>query len=141
MPPREAEQAPVGPLLLGHSKGLTPTPVLIEPAELKQHVAFLGGPGSGKTTAALSLIEQLLLRGVPAILLDRKGDLCRYAEPDAYVSDGHDGSVFGEPRARRLRQLREALDVRLYTPGSDQGRPLAIPVVPEGMVRTLDGRP
>src|SRR5438270_3799495 len=30
------------------------------PNEFVQHAAFLGGSGSGKTTAALNLIEQLL---------------------------------------------------------------------------------
>src|SRR5690606_1438452 len=43
--------------------------------QIKTHVAFLGGTGSGKTTAALNVIEQLLERGVSALLLDRKGDL------------------------------------------------------------------
>jgi hypothetical protein len=33
----------------------------------------------------LTVIEQLLLRGVPAVLLDRKGDLCRYADPEAWA--------------------------------------------------------
>ena len=57
----------------------------LDPQELTQHAAFLGGSGSGKTTAALNLIEQLLERGVPAVLLDRKGDLCRYADPAAWA--------------------------------------------------------
>ena len=43
---------------------------------MKRHAAVLGGSGSGKTTLALSLIEQLLLKGIPAVLIDRKGDLC-----------------------------------------------------------------
>ena len=51
----------------------------LDPAELTRHAAFLGASGSGKTTVALAIIEQLLLRGIPAILIDRKGDLCRYA--------------------------------------------------------------
>jgi hypothetical protein len=113
--------------------------VTVDPAELKQHVAFLGGPGSGKTTAALSLIEQLLLRGVPAILLDRKGDLSRYADPDAYSPAAADAGLFGGTHAERLGRFRDAVDVRLYTPGSTEGRPLAIPVVPEGLGQLSTG--
>lgn len=124
-----------GPLLLGHAKGLTAGLVTVDPAELKQHVAFLGGPGSGKTTAALSLIEQLLLRGVPAILLDRKGDLCRYADPDAFAPAAADPRLFAGTHAERLAGFRAAVDVRLYTPGATEGRPLAIPVVPEGLAQ------
>ncbi len=56
--------------------------VAIDPAELTRHAAFLGAPGSGKTTAALGVVEQLLIQGIPAILIDRKGDLCAYARPD-----------------------------------------------------------
>ena len=51
---------------------------------LKRHAAVLGGSGSGKTTLALCIIEQLLLKGTPAVLIDRKGDLCSYANPDVW---------------------------------------------------------
>lgn len=33
---------------------------------------------------ALNLIEQLLLRGIPAVLIDRKGDLCGYARAEVW---------------------------------------------------------
>ena len=66
---------------LGRSKGIRSEPVSIQRSALTQHLAVLGGTGSGKTTLALTLIEGLLLRGVPAILVDRKGDLTRYADP------------------------------------------------------------
>jgi hypothetical protein len=103
-------------------------PLTIDPKELTQHAAFLGGSGSGKTTAALNLIEQLLERGVPAVLLDRKGDLCRYADPSAWEAP------LPEPQqAARRQRLRERLDVAVFTPGEPSGRPLIIPVVPEGM--------
>src|SRR5215467_2270074 len=36
---------------------------------LKRHTAVLGGSGSGKTTLALCIIEQLLLKGTPAVLI------------------------------------------------------------------------
>jgi hypothetical protein len=102
--------------------------VELDPKTLCRHAAFLGGPGSGKTTAALAIIEELLLRGVPAVLLDRKGDLAQYADPNAWTAPEPDPD-----RARRRARLRAAIDVRLYTPGADRGRPLAVPVVPPGL--------
>jgi hypothetical protein len=118
----------VGPLQLGARAGPTPGLVTIEPAELTQHAAFLGGSGSGKTTAALSLIEQLLERGIPAVLLDRKGDLCRYADPAAWQ-----GPCVDSEEAARRQLLRSRLDIAVYTPGQPEGRPLMIPIAPEGM--------
>ena len=125
--PTKPSVAPPAPLVLGMSKGVVPARVQMDVSLLKQHMAFLGGSGSGKTTAALTLIEQLLVRGIPAILLDRKGDLCRYADPDAWnpPPDPH--------IAARLRQLRERIEIVLFTPGSSAGRQLAIGVVPAGI--------
>jgi DNA helicase HerA-like ATPase len=53
-------------------------------ADLLRHAAFLGGTGSGKTTLALNVIEQLLMAGIPALLVDRKGDLCTYGHKAAW---------------------------------------------------------
>lgn len=120
--------AATGPLVLGHTQSLIPSLVTLEPDEFVQHAAFLGGTGSGKTTAALNLIEQLLARGIPAVLLDRKGDLCRYADPTAWHRPLKD-----QPARAQLRQeLRSKLDVALYTPGESTGRPLALTIVPPG---------
>ena len=116
-------------LKLGKTRAVVPEPVVIHPEELKQHMVFIGGNGSGKTTAALRLIEQLLARGTPAVLVDRKGDLARYADPAAWnAADDPALPTFGP----RRRELRANLDVALYTPGSgDRGRPLSLPVFPD----------
>mgnify|MGYP005838896025 CR=1 FL=1 len=92
---------------------------------LTQHMAFLGGTGSGKTTAALNLIEQVLSRGIPAILVDRKGDLSRYADPQAWEEP------LANSQSERMRaDLRRRLHITLYTPGNSNGCPLALPLVP-----------
>jgi hypothetical protein len=96
-----------------------------DPNEFTRHAAFLGGSGSGKTTAALNLIEQLLIQGIPAVLVDRKGDLCRYADPAAW-----DRPLADPARDAARRALRAKLDVAVFTPGEPRGRPLALPVVP-----------
>jgi hypothetical protein len=105
---------------IGTTVGLRTEPVSIAVANLTQHVAVLGGTGSGKTTLAMTLIEHLLLRGVPAILVDRKGDLARYADPNSLAQ-------LSSPLGKLFR---EKVDVSLYTPGNDDGRPLALTVLP-----------
>src|SRR6185295_12676056 len=96
---------------------------------LKRHSAVLGGSGSGKTTLALCIIEQLLMKGIPAVLIDRKGDLCSYANPDVWRA--HDGE-YGERRGERER-LAESIDVAVYTPGRASGRPISITLLPNGI--------
>ena len=96
---------------------------------LKRHAAVLGGSGSGKTTLALSIIEQLLLRGIPAILIDRKGDLCSYANPDVWRLND---SEYNERRGER-EKLADAIDVAVYTPGRSSGRPISITLLPHGI--------
>ena len=96
---------------------------------LKRHTAVLGGSGSGKTTLALCIIEQLLLRGTPAVLIDRKGDLCSYANPDVWRAlEGE----FGERRGER-EKLADSIDVAVYTPGRASGRPISITLLPNGI--------
>jgi hypothetical protein len=96
---------------------------------LKRHSAVLGGSGSGKTTLALCIIEQLLMKGIPAVLIDRKGDLCSYANPDVWRA--HDGE-YGERRGERER-LADSIDVAVYTPGRASGRPISITLLPNGI--------
>ena len=119
---------PTGALRVGTQEGLFSDPITLEPDELTRHSAFLGGSGSGKTTVALNVLEQLLLRGIPTLLVDRKGDLAGYAKPEAWEAPLHD-----EALVERRRLLRERVDVALYTPGRSDGRPLVIPVVPQGL--------
>ncbi len=104
-------------------------PISLKTSIMKRHCAVLGGSGSGKTTLALSLIEQMLLEGVPAILIDRKGDLCSYANPDVWrtmvdeVADRHN----------MREKLADAIDVAVYTPGRASGRPISITLLPNGI--------
>ncbi len=118
---------------LGQVRSQLPAPVTFELGEFVQHAAFIGGTGSGKTTAALNLIEQLLALGVPAVLLDRKGDLCRYADPAAWKRP-----LIDHVRVAARRALWNKLDVSVFTPGEPAGRPLALPVVPPGFDQLLE---
>jgi hypothetical protein len=114
-------------IIAGRQQGSN-KPITLNKSVLKRHAAVLGGSGSGKTTLALCIIEQLLLRGTPVVLLDRKGDLCSYANPDVWRS--HDGE--GERRGQR-EKLADSIDVAVYTPGRASGRPISITLLPNGI--------
>ncbi|HYD16278.1 MAG TPA: helicase HerA-like domain-containing protein [Hyphomicrobium sp.] len=116
-------------ILAGRENGRGGKPVTLNMNVLKRHAAVLGGSGSGKTTLALCIIEQLLLRGIPAVLIDRKGDLCSYANPDVWR---HNEDEFGERRGER-EKLADAIDVAVYTPGRSSGRPISITLLPNGI--------
>ena len=129
--PRPA--SPIGRLLVGNTTDRRAETVALEPAELTRHAAFLGASGSGKTTVALALVEQLLVQGIPAILVDRKGDLCSYARPGMGLREGLDG-----PLGERAEKLREGVEVALYTPRRSDGRPLTIAAAPAGLGQLPD---
>jgi len=120
--------SPPTSLVVGATTDRRAEKVALSAAELTRHAAFIGAPGSGKTTVALGLIEQLLLQGIPAILIDRKGDLCAYARPGMSIRDGLEG-----PLAERAEQLRRTVEIALYTPRRSDGRPLSIAAVPAGL--------
>ncbi len=119
---------------IGHAIGDIRKFVDLDKDVLRRHAAVLGGSGSGKTTLALSMIENLLLRGIPVVLIDRKGDLCSYANPDTWRTRD------GESNERRgLReQLAQSIDVAVYTPGRTSGRPINITLLPTGIAELPD---
>lgn len=118
-------------IIAGRQLGANATnkPITLNRNVLKRHAAVLGGSGSGKTTLALCLIEQLLLRGIPAVLIDRKGDLCSYANPDVWRENDDE---YTERRGER-EKLADAIDVAVYTPGRASGRPISITLLPTGI--------
>ncbi len=124
-PGPKTHAAPAHAVRLGVTDSFRADPILLPLEDLKTHVAFLGSTGSGKTTAALSVMEQLLERGISVVMVDRKGDLARY------VSDAWWREPTASPEAtRRKLALRERIDVALFTPGNPSGRPLKLPLVP-----------
>ncbi|MBX3156482.1 MAG: DUF2791 family P-loop domain-containing protein [Deltaproteobacteria bacterium] len=107
---------------LGALTTIRAEPVVLALDVIKKHVAYLGSPGSGKTTVALSVTEQLLERGVSVLLVDRKGDLARYASSAWWDEPG--------PDPARKASLRRRVKVSLFTPGNPTGRPLRLPLIP-----------
>src|SRR5258707_15758542 len=46
-----------------------------DPADLTTHAVVTGMTGSGKTGLCIKLLEEAALQGIPAIIIDPKGDL------------------------------------------------------------------
>ena len=131
-PNREAEAElaapPLGSIQVGTTRNRKNDFVLLAKNELSRHVAFLGGTGSGKTTAALNIVEQLLYQDIPVLLVDRKGDLVTYAREQVFQQPC-DNALLRE----RQTQLRDWVDVAVYTPGQPNGRPINLPIAPDGL--------
>lgn len=112
---------------------------------LTTHGVIVGMTGSGKTGAAITLVEEALLAGVPVLAIDPKGDLANLAlvfpelraadfapwvpagsDPAAVAQQWRDGLADWGIGPDRLESLRAAAGVTVYTPGSDAGAPLAL---------------
>ncbi len=129
--------------------------VLYDSKDLVTHGVVLGMTGSGKTGLCLSLLEEAAMDGVPAIVIDPKGDIANLmlTFPDFKGADyrpwineddarrkGQTPSEFATAQAKmwknglkewgqsgeRVRQFREKVDISIYTPGSNAGIPISI---------------
>ena len=111
--------------------------------------------GSGKTGLGIVLLEEALAKGIPALILDPKGDMGNLAltfpdlsaasfrpwidesaardagqTPDEYAAEDGRALAKGPRRSgigpERIQALRDAAEVTLYTPGSEAGVPLNV---------------
>src|SRR5688500_734266 len=101
--------------------------------------------GSGKTGLCITLLEEAAIDGIPAILIDPKGDLSNLlltfpnlAPEDfaPWVNEGEDpaqksqlwkeGLASWGQDGERIKRLRDAAEFRIYTPGSNAGIPVSI---------------
>ena len=126
-------------------------PVLYDAKDLTTHAVCVGMTGSGKTGLCIALIEEAAIDGIPAIVIDPKGDLANllltfpdlapasfrpWINEDAARQAGvtpddiaareaerwKEGLAQWGQAGERIRKLRDAADVTVYTPGSDAGR-------------------
>jgi hypothetical protein len=129
--------------------------LLYDSRDLVTHAICVGMTGSGKTGLCLSLIEEAAIDGVPAILIDPKGDLGdllltfprlapedfrpwineedaarKGLSPDDYAEQQAElwkkGLAEWDEDGDRIRKLREAAEFAIYTPGSSAGLPISI---------------
>ena len=127
--------------------------LVVGSSELTTHGVIVGMTGSGKTGLAIVLLEEALLAGIPTLILDPKGDMGNLAltfpdldaasfrpwvnESDA-AAENMSVDDFASKTAtawreglgaqgigpERIKQLKNAADVTIYTPGSASGVPL-----------------
>ncbi|MCC6188105.1 MAG: ATP-binding protein [Anaerolineales bacterium] len=129
--------------------------ILYDSKDLVTHAVCVGMTGSGKTGLCLALVEEAAIDGIPAILIDPKGDLANlmltfpelrpqdfepWVNEDDARKKGLSPAEFAAQQAElwrsglaewgqdgeRIRRLREAAEVVVYTPGSTAGLPVSI---------------
>ncbi len=129
--------------------------LLYDSRDLTTHAVCVGMTGSGKTGLCLALLEEAAIDGVPAIVIDPKGDLGnllltfpelkpadfrpwvdpgeaarKNLDPDAFAATTAEtwrkGLADWDQDGARIQRFRDAVDIRIYTPGSNAGTPLSV---------------
>ena len=129
--------------------------LLYDSKDLVTHAVCVGMTGSGKTGLCLALLEEAAIDGIPAVIIDPKGDLgnLMLTFPDLKGEDfqpwineddarkkGLSSADYAKAQAElwtkglagwqqngaRIQRLRDAADVVIYTPGSNAGLPVSI---------------
>jgi DNA helicase HerA-like ATPase len=98
----------------------------IDLESLRKHVALFAGSGSGKTVLVRRLVEECALLGVSAIVLDPNNDLARLGDAWPAAPDG-----WGAGDAERARDYLAHVEVVVWTPGRQSGRPLSFRPLPD----------
>jgi hypothetical protein len=129
--------------------------ILYDSKDLLTHALCVGMTGSGKTGLCIDLMEEAAIDGIPAVVIDPKGDIGNLLlqfpnlssqeflpwinEEDARKK-GLDVENFATQQAdlwrnglsewhqngSRIRRLQEAADFSIYTPGSSAGLPVSV---------------
>jgi hypothetical protein len=102
------------------------TPVSVDLEALRKHTAIFAGSGSGKTVLIRRLVEECALRGVSSIVLDPNNDLARLG--DAWPDPP---AAWGVGDAERSREYLSNVDVVVWTPRREAGRPLSFQPLPD----------
>ncbi len=145
----------LGKIFDAKTKTNTDEKVLLEPSNLTTHAVVTGMTGSGKTGLCIGLLEEAALHGIPAIIIDPKGDLTNmvlhfpsqeakdfepWIDPETARQSGKTVEQMAVETAERwkkglaewglgseqLKALGEKADYAIYTPGSSSGIPVNI---------------
>lgn len=129
--------------------------VRYEPGDLTTHGVIVGMTGSGKTGLGIIFLEEALRAGLPALILDPKGDMTNLLLTFPDLAPGDFRPWIDEAAARRdgktpeeaavaaaeswssgleswglaaadIAALRSAAEFTIYTPGSEAGVPLNV---------------
>jgi hypothetical protein len=129
--------------------------ILYDSKDLVTHGVCVGMTGSGKTGLCIAVLEEAAIDGIPAIIIDPKGDLpnmlltfpqlrpedfAPWINEDDARRQGLSPQDFAVKQAdlwknglaswgesgERIERLRQAADFLVYTPGSSAGIPVSI---------------
>ncbi len=128
---------------------------LYDSRDLVTHAVCIGMTGSGKTGLCIDLLEEAAIDGIPALIIDPKGDMGNllltfpelspadflpWVNPEEAARKGLSVEEYAESQANlwrkgldswdqspeRIGNLKASAEFALYTPGSTAGRPVSI---------------
>ncbi len=134
---------------------LTDELVLYDSKDLTTHAVIIGMTGSGKTGLGIGMLEEAALDHIPVIAIDPKGDMGNLlltfpklaagrfpavGEPAQRLDNGQTVDEYAAAQAalwkkglgdwgqtgERIAQLRDSVDMAIYTPGSNAGVPISV---------------
>jgi hypothetical protein len=129
--------------------------VLYDSKDLTTHAVCVGMTGSGKTGLCIGLLEEAAIDGIPAIVIDPKGDMADlllqfpdlrprdfqpWVNPDDARRKGLTVEQYAAEQAEswkkgleewgesgeRIQKLARSAEFTVYTPGSSAGKPVSI---------------
>lgn len=129
--------------------------LMYDPDDLTTHAVCVGMTGSGKTGLCIDLLEEAALQGIPALMIDPKGDITNallhfpelkaddftpWVNPDSARREDKTVEQAGADAAalwtkglaqwdigpERIQALKDAAHFAIYTPGSEAGIPVNI---------------
>ncbi|NOR14463.1 MAG: DUF87 domain-containing protein, partial [Candidatus Aminicenantes bacterium] len=129
--------------------------LLYDSKDLTTHAVCVGMTGSGKTGLGVGLLEEAAIDGVPALVIDPKGDMgnlmltfpemkaadfAPWIDPDAAARKGITAAEFAKKTAgawkkgigewgqdpSRIQKFKDSAEVTIFTPGSTAGIPISI---------------
>jgi len=144
------------PFFLGRTlaaEGGEPQPVTYDPDDLTTHGVIVGMTGSGKTGLMIGILEEAALHGIPAIVIDPKGDLTNlllhfpdlrpedfepWIDPETARRQNQSVAELAAATAAKWREglsgwglgrdhllaLQQAVDYVVYSPGSTAAEPV-----------------
>lgn len=134
---------------------LVDKPVMYKSSHLTTHAVCVGMTGSGKTGLCIDLLEEAALNGLPAVIIDPKGDMgnllltfpaLRPEDFEPWVNaddaqragmtqtqfaaktagDWAKGLAEWDQDSARIQKLRDAAEFAIFTPGSKAGLPVNV---------------